>query len=91
MTLEYLTDEQKDLLERFLTALDNKSKLAKFAGIKTFDTAYPQGRADAIRNIMPEFNGAFMVYNYDDCKAWGEFSNVAEKSIQTLYRELYER
>jgi hypothetical protein len=94
MKLENLTQEQKEVVEEFLNCLsaygNTKGNLAKFAGIKNFDTAYPEPYASRIREIFPQFNGMFMVYNYDTARVWGEFTNVAEKAITALYTKLNE-
>ena len=87
MKLEYLSPAKKEALEAFLDGVifyPDKSILAKFSGIKTFDTAYPADYAKRIREIFPQFNGSFMVYNYDKERIFGEFSNVAEMSITKL-------
>lgn len=75
--------KQYQVISDFIEAIksQNKSVLAKYAGIKTFDTAFPQERADSIRQVYPEWRGSWQVYSYDESVIWGEFAHVGEKAI----------
>jgi len=86
---EQLTDKQVDKLYQFLNAMSkdfySKSDLIEIADIKgSFDTATPIDYVRRVQEILPSFKTHYMIYDYRTAN-FGEFCNVAEKSIENLH------
>jgi hypothetical protein len=50
------------------------------------DTAYPQTYADQIREILPNWNGMFNVYDYRVNRIFGSMTNIAELFTNHIFK-----
>jgi len=46
--------------------------------ISKIDTAYPADYAKRIREVLPNWNGSYNVFSYNNNRVFGEMLNVAE-------------
>ena len=84
-------DEPKAKLILDLLNIENsKHGIMKFCfteeEIRKIDTAYPQDYADRVRELLPNWNGIFNVYDYNKARVFGEFKNIAEAMVTKILR-----
>lgn len=88
--IEYLTEEQAKMLNDILELRSTSSKkdLLKVGGYdtsKTYDTAYPIGVANHIKQVYPRFYDGCYIYDYSQ-ERHGELANVNDMIVNRLLK-----
>jgi hypothetical protein len=68
----------------------NKSEIMNFCIPKEeqnqIDTAYPEPYANQIRELLPNWNGMFNVYDYRVNRVFGSMTNIAELFTNHIFK-----
>lgn len=83
-------EKSKVILELLNITQFNKSEIMNFCISKEeqnkIDTAYPQTYADKIRELLPNWNGMFNVYDYRVNRIFGSMTNIAELFTNHIFK-----
>ena len=88
----YLDEEQMnlliDLINTFVTPCLSKSDIQRLAKMEgSIDSALPNDYVSRIKEIHPNFNTFYHVYDYRN-ETYGEMTNVAEELVNRIYKVL---
>ncbi len=88
----YLTEEQMklliDLIHTFATPFVSKRDIQKVAKMEgSIDSALPNDYVSRIKEIHPNFNTFYHVYDYRN-ETYGEMTNVAEELVNRIHKVL---
>jgi len=88
----YLDEEQMklliDLINTFVTPCLSKSDIQRVAKMEgSIDSALPNDYVSRIKEIHPNFNTFYHVYDYRN-ETYGEMTNVAEELVNRIYKVL---
>lgn len=91
--IEYLSEDQAKMLNDILTLRSYSSKraLLEVGGYdtsKTYDTAYPIGVADHIKQVYPRFYDGCYIYDYSQ-ERHGELVNINDMIVKRLLKVMY--
>lgn len=89
----YISNEKAKLINQLLNIREfNKREIMNFCfteeEIRKMDTAYPTDYANKIRELVPSWNGSFMVFDYNTKRIMGEFKNIAEAMVDKISKTL---
>jgi len=87
----YLDEEQMklliDLINTFVTPCLSKSDIQRVAKMEgSIDSALPNDYVSRIKEIHPNFNTFYHVYDYRN-ETYGEMTNVAEELVNRIYKK----
>lgn len=88
---DYVSEEKLKLIVELLNIREcNKSEIMRFCFSKEeqnkIDTAYPSTYADQIREVLPNWNGFYNVYDYRINRVFGSMTNIAELFTTHIFK-----